>query len=1253
MALKINDRVLEITTSVGTSDIELNNVTPSGYVTFSSGVGNASGTYYAIIHQTQPEWEIGYGVYASGHPLYPTIGDAPTLSRVSIVSSSNTTGSSGTVGSYSKVDFTAGTKSVYCTAPAAKMVLLDQNGNLQIGDTLDSAYKAIFEGDIRASGIHAGSGIWIDQDLAPSSGNVVNRLYNVAGTLYWGNSVVSSDSGDADAIFKISAPSGLGHLGIKVGSGIAFADGENVSTSLSDGGNGSGVITISVPGAIGTDFTLTASGVGSNVQITTGSGLGIVPGDNNIKVELIEDRGSGIFKISGNAYTAGTGLVLQTPSGSNSSLEFNALPATVEQSGIVLLTNTIDSNSGSGTAATPYAVQRILATGVLTTLNFGATAGIAPIQLTSGSGMLFTGGDNVTATLSRDNDNGSGVVTISSTSYTAGSGLFLKPDSGAGAQFNIDVASLTNLGAGDAGPDNTDTIIVYDTSAMTLRNVSVSGLAANSSFAGGYKFTTVVGDDSDTGYTWGAADITAGVGSDTLKFVAGTGVAIDTDSSNNAVRISTSGVGLGAGDGLAPVHLDLGSGISIMGGTNITTVLSKSNGSGVVTINSSVGSMSNFNVGVSGDRTTIENGSGIMFVAGDNVAISLGRTDANSGSGVFTISSTGVGTRLMLGANDLAPIQLGDGDGINFAAGDHISVTVSDNGLGSGVVTIATTGVGTRLMLGASHGIDNIQLGEGSGIRVVGGDGILSTLSKDTLESGIITIAHEDTSSQASVNNSGQVFIQDITLDSFGHVTALTSATSAGAGAGGQAASGADGQFQYNNGGFFAGASGLYYDDTNNRVGVGTQSPFTGLHIVGTGTAYTNIDANEPASRPPIPLGLGYMNPVVMIQQTVDQNGDTIGDGGNGAFICPQANGIVFSTLQADDKISLAASGITLVGGDGSSGRVGILNASPKSTLDVTGSFGLAVSGATEPATLTDKHSVILVDLTDRAASGVINLPASSSDTLGRIYTIKKLDSLPSGVRIVPDGSQLVEGKSEEILFCKDDSITLISATGAGGYGWHAINKNYKPHVTALQVGLTPYSGPAGDNKVNRFYSWYKTWTDMPFDNVISASVSGSAEFNELREYVRHRDVVGAVQDDDGDDIADHYTTRFYPSGVGSGVRILRDGTYSASTRASFSQQMNNGDDRGYIRILHHRMQADTTPSGVANRTEEVARAFGTGRSRVAQTCNVEGVFEAKAGDFVTSQVWHSQGHKHGQPAWMMTSYGSRNTLTVTELFVE
>jgi hypothetical protein len=40
-----------------------------------------------------------------------------------------------------------------------------------------------------------------------------------------------------------------------------------------------------------------------------------------------------------------------------------------------------------------------------------------------------------------------------------------------------------------------------------------------------------------------------------------------------------------------------------------------------------------------------------------------------------------------------------------------------------------------------------------------------------------VTIDHADTSSQASINNSGRTYIQDITLDTYGHITGITSAT--------------------------------------------------------------------------------------------------------------------------------------------------------------------------------------------------------------------------------------------------------------------------------------------------------------------------------------------------------------------------------------------------------------------------------------------------------------------------------------------
>ena len=41
--------------------------------------------------------------------------------------------------------------------------------------------------------------------------------------------------------------------------------------------------------------------------------------------------------------------------------------------------------------------------------------------------------------------------------------------------------------------------------------------------------------------------------------------------------------------------------------------------------------------------------------------------------------------------------------------------------------------------------------------------------------SGAVTVSHSDTSSQASVNNSNGSVIQDVTIDTYGHVTGLSS----------------------------------------------------------------------------------------------------------------------------------------------------------------------------------------------------------------------------------------------------------------------------------------------------------------------------------------------------------------------------------------------------------------------------------------------------------------------------------------------
>ena len=64
--------------------------------------------------------------------------------------------------------------------------------------------------------------------------------------------------------------------------------------------------------------------------------------------------------------------------------------------------------------------------------------------------------------------------------------------------------------------------------------------------------------------------------------------------------------------------------------------------------------------------------------------------------------------------------------------------------------------------------VTSVGISNGGGISVSG---------SPITSSGTITISHSDTSSQASVSNSGRTYIQSITLDTYGHVTALSSGT--------------------------------------------------------------------------------------------------------------------------------------------------------------------------------------------------------------------------------------------------------------------------------------------------------------------------------------------------------------------------------------------------------------------------------------------------------------------------------------------
>jgi len=106
MALVLNDRVKETSTTQGTGDITLAGAV-TGFLTFNSGIGTSNTTYYAIFEQGTNNFEVGLG----------TLSASTTLQRDTVLSNS--------AGDTTKINFnTSGTSTldVFCTFPADKTI---------------------------------------------------------------------------------------------------------------------------------------------------------------------------------------------------------------------------------------------------------------------------------------------------------------------------------------------------------------------------------------------------------------------------------------------------------------------------------------------------------------------------------------------------------------------------------------------------------------------------------------------------------------------------------------------------------------------------------------------------------------------------------------------------------------------------------------------------------------------------------------------------------------------------------------------------------------------------------------------------------------------------------------------------------------------------------------------------------------------------------------------------------------------------
>ena len=152
MALVLNDRVKETSTTTGTGTLDLDGAV-TGFEGFVAGIATGNTTYYCIAHTTADEWEVGLG----------TVTDAgtDTLSRDTVISSSNSDG---------KVVFTAGTKDVFCTEPASKTMemLMTAAGDIIYSSAANTPARLAKGSDTEVLTLASGVPSW----AAPTTGDI-------------------------------------------------------------------------------------------------------------------------------------------------------------------------------------------------------------------------------------------------------------------------------------------------------------------------------------------------------------------------------------------------------------------------------------------------------------------------------------------------------------------------------------------------------------------------------------------------------------------------------------------------------------------------------------------------------------------------------------------------------------------------------------------------------------------------------------------------------------------------------------------------------------------------------------------------------------------------------------------------------------------------------------------------------------------------------------------------------------------------